>query len=107
VATIKFYTVDSDKQLNTTKRTHYCVAMAVLAIFIILQRVTYGSTIQIKLIAAFPLQKRLCQHAKVLHVVYNAYLVISCAHVITGIVRISRPIASVQTETLHINSDGF
>ena len=41
VATIKFYTADSDKQLNTTNRTHYCVAMAALTIFIILQTVTY------------------------------------------------------------------
>jgi len=63
---------------------------------------------QIKLIVAFPLQKWLCQHAKVLHIVYNAYLPISCAQqIITGMVGISGPIASVQTETLYINSERF
>jgi hypothetical protein len=77
MATIKFYTAVSGKQLSTTNRTYYCVATAVLAIFSMLQIVTCGSTIQIKSIVAFPLQKWLCQQAKVLHIVYNAYLVIS------------------------------
>jgi hypothetical protein len=80
----------------------------VLTKFIILQTLTCDSTIQIKLTVAFPLQKWLSQHAKVLCIVYNACLVISCAqHVITGTVRISGPVASVQTETLYINSEGL
>ena len=66
-----------------------------------------GSTIQIKLTVAFPLQKWLCQHTKVLQIVHNTCVVTSCAHVITGMVRISGPIASVQTATLYINSEGF
>jgi hypothetical protein len=40
-ATIKLYITDSDTQHNTMKRTHDCVTMAVLTIFIKLHAVTY------------------------------------------------------------------
>jgi hypothetical protein len=72
---------------NNKENSLLCCHGSAHNIYYITDRDMCGSSTQIKLIVAFPLQKWLCQHAKVLHIVYNAsYLVTSCAqHAITDI----------------------
>ena len=80
-----------------------CCQSSTLNIYYITDSDIRGSTMQIKLTVAFTLQKWLCQHTKVLHIIYTAYLVIYHAQQF----RISGPVASVQKEVLYINSEWF